>query len=127
MNMLRRALETGAALVVLLTVGTLMPTAAQGQDVELDRDRITQFAKAHMGLNDARDEFHGKVGRVHDEVGRTQAREEMIAQVAQILEGQELTQEQYDEITLIISLDADIRAMFEEVTLELAETGTSTR
>jgi hypothetical protein len=127
MNMLRRALETGAALVVLLMVGTLTPTAAQGQDVELDRDRITQFAKAHMGLNDVRDEFHGKVGRVHDEVGRTQARKEMLAQVAQILEGHELTQELYDEITLIISLDADTRAMFEEVTLELAETGTSTR
>ena len=127
MNMLRRALETGAALVVLLMVGTVMPTAAQGQDVELDRDRITQFATAHMGLNDARDEFHGKVGRVHDEVGRTQAREEMLAQVAQILEGQELTQDQYDEITLIISLDADIRAMFEEVTLELEEAGTGTR
>ena len=68
MNMLRRALETGAALVVLLMVGTLTPTAAQGQDIELDRDRITQFAKAHMCLNDVRDEFHGKVGRVHDEV-----------------------------------------------------------
>ncbi len=120
MNMLRRAMETGITLVVLVLMGVLLPTSSQAQDTEIGRDRMTQFARAHISLDAARDEFHGKVGRVHDEDGRTRARAEMVAQIAQILEEQDMTQEQYDEITLIISLDGDARALFEEVSAELA-------
>ena len=41
-----------------------------------------------------------------------------------ILEEAEMTREEYDQITLLISLDGDLRTMFEEVMVELEEEGT---
>ena len=99
------------------------PVSAQAEEQTLDRDRMTQFVRAHMAINDARDEFHGKVGRIHEEQGRERARQEMEAQVTAILEENEMTRERYDEITMIISLNGEMRTLFEEVVKELEETG----
>ncbi len=85
---------------------------------------MMQFARAHLAINDARDEFHGKVGRIHEEQGRERARQEMEVQVAEILETAEMTRERYDEITMLISLDGELRALFEQVLEEIAEEGT---
>lgn len=123
MNMRRRALDTGAAVVLLLAVGTLLPTPTQAQQVDWARESLTQFVRVHMALNEARDEFHGKVGRIHDENGRALARAELVAEAAQILEEQDMTREQYDEITLSISLDGKLRTLFEEIAAELTEEG----
>jgi len=79
------------------------------------------FAKAHMAINDARDEFHGQVGRVHDEQGRQRARREFEERIARTLEEHELTQEEYDQFILVISLDGEARAAFEEILAQLAE------
>lgn len=111
------------AIVALMSV--LIPSAARAQDAELDRERLTQFARAHVALTTARDVFHGKVGRVHDEDGRRRAREELVAQVAKVLAEHEMTQEEYDEITLTISLNGDVRAMFDEILATLATQGTT--
>jgi predicted transcriptional regulator len=93
--------------------------AAQDLEVELDRERMVEFARAHIAINDARDEFHGAVARVHDPEGRVRAREEVEATIEAILEEAEMTQEEYDQITLLISLDGELRTMFEEVMAEL--------
>jgi hypothetical protein len=84
---------------------------------------MTQYVRAHRVLNDARDEFHGKVGRLHDEQGRERARIEMEEQIAAGLEAHDLTRAEYDELTVLISLDGDTRTLFDEVMLELAEEG----
>lgn len=123
MKTLKRAAQGGATLVILALVGAMLPGSGQAQEVELERERMVQFARAHIAINDARDEFHGKVGRIHDEAGRARARVEMDAQVAEILLELEMTREGYDQITLIISLDGDIRAMFDEILVELEEEG----
>lgn len=123
MKTYRRVAESGAALVILLLAMATVPASAQTQETEPDRERLLQFAKAHIAFNAARDEFHGKVGRVHDEDGRQRAREELQRQVSGILVEQELTQEEYDEITLAISLDGDVRTMFDEILIELASEG----
>lgn len=123
MKTYRRVAESGAALVMLLMAMATLPASAQSQETEPDRERLLQFAKAHVAFNTARDEFHGKVGRVHDEDGRQRARVELQRQLAGILVERELTQEEYDEITLAISLDADVRAIFDEILIELASEG----
>ncbi len=120
MSNIRRARAVGAAVLALALAGAA-PAAGQADERPLDRERMTQYARAHGALNDARDEFHGKVGRVHDEQGRERARVEMEEQIAEALAAHELTQEEYDEITLLISLDGDARALFEEILAELAE------
>jgi len=101
------------------------PVAAQdaAQEIEMDRERMTEFVRAHIAINDARDAFHGAVARVHDQEGRTRAREEVEATIEGILEAQEMTRELYDEITLLISLDGDLRTMFDEILEELTATG----
>ena len=124
MKMFGRAIEVGAILATAASLCVASPHEASAQDVP-DLEALTEFARAHMAINDARDEFHGKIGRIHDEDGRLRAREEMKVQVAQILTDHELTQERYDEVTLTISLDGELRAVFEEILVQLAEEGTS--
>jgi hypothetical protein len=105
--------------------GTQRYYSAQAQEAPPDRERLTQFARAHIAINNARDEFHGKVARVHDEQGRERARQEMEVQVGEILSATAMTREEYDEIILIISLDGESRAMFDEILAELAEEGSA--
>lgn len=99
------------------------PGAAQDLQLEMDREQMVEFARTHIAINDARDEFHGAVARVHDPEGRIRAREEVEAAIEAILEEAEMTREEYDQITLLISLDGELRTMFEEVMAELEEEG----
>jgi hypothetical protein len=122
-----RTVSWGLGLLVLALASVANPVQAQteGEGVDLDRESLTQYAIAHGAINDARDEFHGKVARVHDAEGRLRAREEVEAAIVTILEGQEMTREEYDEVILLISLDGDFRVMFDEIMLELEELGTT--
>lgn len=116
-----------SALGLLLFGATVLsPSVIAAQDEEpivLDREAITQYARAHMALNDARDDFHGKIGRVHDEEGRSRARRELEEEIDQLLLQHEMTREYYDQVTLMISMDTEARATFEEVMVQLAEEG----
>ena len=87
----------------------------------MDTERLTRFAEAHLAINEARDEFHGEVARVHDEEGRLRAREEVDATLEEILAEHEMTRDEYDEFILLISLDGELRAAFEEVVAQLQE------
>jgi hypothetical protein len=117
----------GLAMALTLFLGA----PANAQDVEAtaaeeahevpDSARLAQFARAHLQINDARDEFHGQIARVHDEEGRLRAREEVDARIAEILEGQEMTQEEYDDFILLISLDGALRSQFDSIVAALAE------
>jgi vacuolar-type H+-ATPase subunit I/STV1 len=121
----RRTTSRGLLLLALALAGGTAPLAAQEEQAEpLTRERLTEFARAHLAINEVRDEFHGEVARVHDEEGRTRAREQVEEKIASILEEHELTREEFDEITLRISLDGELRAMFDEILVELAEEGT---
>jgi len=115
------ALSIHGCIVLMLSLIAFSPTGAAAQDAEPDRELLTRYAQAHIELNDARDEFHGKIGRVHDEEGRRRAREELEARVEEIFVEHEMTQEEYDDITLTISLDGAVRTMFEEILLALEE------
>lgn len=111
------------ALFALLTLGALSPVAAQAPESTLpvDEARLTQFAQAHIAINEARDEFHGQVARVHDEEGRRRAREEVDARIGEILEAHEMTQEEYDDFILLISLDGELRTAFDAKVVQLQE------
>ena len=127
MKMPRRAAQQAlilTAMALFAGLASANPLAAQDLDIEVDRERMVQFTRAHIAINDARDEFHGAVARVHDPEGRIRAREEVEATIETILEEAEMTREEYDQITLLISLDGELRTMFEEVMVELEEEGT---
>jgi vacuolar-type H+-ATPase subunit I/STV1 len=118
--------RTAAGGLLLLALGLSVGAApAVAQDEEpVTRERMTEFARAHLQISEIRDEFHGEVARVHDEEGRTRAREQVEEKISAVLEEHEMTREEFDEITLLISLDGELRAMFDEILAELAEEGT---
>jgi len=63
----------------------------------------------------------GQIGRLHEEQARLEARRRRNETVAQILEAEELTREEYDQLILIISIDAETREAFEKILAELRE------
>ncbi|MDH3269923.1 MAG: DUF4168 domain-containing protein [Gemmatimonadota bacterium] len=121
MTFQRRALGSSLALFALLALAG--PAAAWAQDAPPtpDREQLVRFAQVHLAINVARDEFHGAIARVHDAEGRNRAREEVDTKIAAILEEHEMTREEYDDFILLISLDGDLRASFEEVMAELQD------
>ena len=119
----------GRSLFALLFAVAAGSTSASAQvseeaDQEITREQMEHFARAHVAINEIRDEFHGEVARVHDAEGRQRAREQVEERITSVLEEHELTRERFDELTLMISLDGDLRAMFDEILVEIAEEGT---
>jgi len=114
---------SSAALFALIALLGVLPASLKAQQTteSMDRERLTQFAAAHLAINEARDEFHGQVARVHDEEGRLRAREEVDARIEEILTEHEMTREEYDEFILLISLDGELRAAFEEIVAQMEE------
>jgi hypothetical protein len=117
-----------AGLLVFLMVVAAAATPAAAQDAappetEVTPEHLEQFARAHIAVSAARDDFHGQVARVHDPEGRARAREEVEAKIRAILEEHEITREDFDALTLRISLDGELRARFEELLATLSGPG----
>ena len=80
MKMPRRAFLKAlvlTAVTALAGLASAKPIAAQDLDIAIDRERMVEFVRVHIAVNDVRDEFHGAVARVHDPEGRIRAREEV--------------------------------------------------
>ena len=124
MTHLERAIVRGTFLVLALVVGA--PAHVRAQDTApIDREQLTRFARAHMAMGAARDEFHAKLGRIHDDTGLVRARQELDARIAQILTENALSPERYGIITLVISQNEDVRTAFEEISRQLSGGGGS--
>lgn len=125
--MTRRILGRAFFALLLAVAAGQAPAAAQaveGSDEEVTREELEHFARAHVAINEIRDEFHGEVARVHDAEGRQRAREQVEERISAVLEEHEMTRERFDELTLMISLDGDLRTTFDEILAEIAEEGT---
>ena len=118
MTGLRRAMTRAVVLVLFLVSVASSGTGAQ--EAPLDREQLTRYARAHIALGAARDEFHAKIAGIHDDAGLARAREEMNARIAQILEENALTSEQYGVLTLLVSQNEVVRAVFDEISAGLA-------
>lgn len=126
--MARRTLTTSLALLAMTLAGGAIDAApvwaqdaAATEQVTVDSVTMLRFVRAHLEINNARDEFHGKLARVHDAEGRARAREEVEVRIKSVLEEQEMTRAVYDEIILRISLDGVMRTMFEETVAQLEQ------
>jgi polyphosphate kinase len=101
------------ALAVLLLAG--FASNARAQMAPLDREELTRYARAYLAMDAAREAYHARIARIHDDVGLARARAELDAELAQIFEEHAITSERYGEITLLISQDAALREVFEEI------------
>lgn len=121
MTHLSRATLRVALLAFLLMAGAAR--SGRSQEVPLDRDQLTRYARAYLALGAARDEYYAKIARIHDDLGLARAREELDGKLAQIYAENAITTEQYGVITLLVSQNEQVRAVFEEITRELRAGG----
>jgi hypothetical protein len=81
---------------------------------------MTIFVRAHIVINEQRDDFHAELGRTHELQERERIRALFQEGIQGILAENEMTQLEYDEITLVISIDEEQRLIFERILEELS-------
>ena len=114
---LARTTRRGVLLTLVLLAS--LAASARGQEPPLDRERLTRYAQAYVALDAARTEFHATIARIHDDLGLARARQDLDAKVAQIYLDHRFTSEEYGSITLLISQNEQVKAVFEGIVREL--------
>jgi len=114
----------GTAVIVAMTslfVVDPLPLAAQTQELpQVTTGRMTVFVEAHIAISEQRDDFHAELGRTHEPQERERIRVRFQERIQEILAENEMTQLEYDEITLVISIDEEQRLIFERILEELS-------
>lgn len=123
-----RAFSVAAVMVVMtsLFVVAPLPLAAQTQELpQVTTERMTVFVETHIAISEQRDDFHAELGRTHELQERERIRARFQERTQEILAENEMTQLEYDEITLVISIDEEQRLVFERMLEELSSGGGS--
>ena len=114
---------------VIISVTTLLlvkplPLVAQTQELpQVTTERMTVFVEAHIAISEQRDDFHAELGRTHELQERERIRARFQERIQEILTEHEMSQLEYDEITLVISIDEEQRLIFERMLEELSSGG----
>ena len=109
-----------------LCVVAPLPLEAQTQELpHVTTERMTVFVEAHIAISEQRDDFHAELGRTHELQERERIRARFQERTQEILADNEMTQLEYDEITLVISIDEEQRLIFERMLEELSSGGGS--
>ena len=123
-----KALNVTAVIVSMTTLLLVKPLPLVGQAQELPQvttERMTVFVKAHIAISEQRDDFHAELGRTHELQERERIRARFQERIQEILAEHEMSQLEYDEITLVISIDEEQRLVFERILAELSSGGDS--
>lgn len=112
-----------ASLAVFAPAGEVEAQAEQtAESATLTDERLTQYATLHLAITEARDEFQAAKAAVHDREARERLREEMDERLHGLYEEHEMTKEEYDGITFMVSIDNDVRSRLEEIITTLNAT-----
>ena len=123
-----RAFSVTAVMVVMTWLFVVAPLPLEAQTQELPQvttERMTVFVEAHIAISEQRDDFHAELGRTHELQERERIRARFQERTQEILAENEMTQLEYDEITLVISIDEEQRLIFERMLEELSSGGGS--
>ena len=123
-----RAFSVTAVMVVMTWLFVVAPLPLEAQTQELPQvttERMTVFVEAHIAISEQRDDFHAELGRTHELQERERIRARFQERTQEILADNEMTQLEYDEITLVISIDEEQRLVFERMLEELSSGGGS--
>ena len=118
-----RAFSVTAVMVVMTWLFVVAPLPLEAQTQELPQvttERMTVFVEAHIAISEQRDDFHAELGRTHELQERERIRARFQERTQEILADNEMTQIEYDEITLVISIDEEQRLIFERILEELS-------
>ena len=123
-----KALNVTAVIVSVTTLLLVkpLPLVAQTQELpQVTTERMTVFVEAHIAISEQRDDFHAELGRTHELQERERIRARFQERIQEILTEHEMSQLEYDEITLVISIDEEQRLVFERILAELSSGGDS--
>ena len=123
-----KALNATAVIVSMTTLLLVkpLPLVAQTQELpQVTTERMTVFVEAHIAISEQRDDFHAELGRTHELQERERIRARFQERIQEILTEHEMSQLEYDEITLVISIDEEQRLIFERILEELSSSGDS--
>ena len=123
-----RAFSVTAVMVVMTWLFVVAPLPLEAQTQELPQvttERMTVFVEAHIAISEQRDDFHAELCRTHELQERERIRARFQERTQEILADNEMTQLEYDEITLVISIDEEQRLIFERMLEELSSGGGS--
>ena len=118
-----KALNATAVIVSMTTLLLVkpLPLVAQTQELpQVTTERMTVFVEAHIAISEQRDDFHAELGRTHELQERERIRARFQERIQEILAEHEMSQLEYDEITLVISIDEEQRLIFERILEELS-------
>lgn len=121
-----KALNVTAVIVSVTTLLLVkpLPLVAQTQELpQVTTERMTVFVEAHIAISEQRDDFHAELGRTHELQERERIRARFQERIEEILTEHEMSQLEYDEITLVISIDEEQRLIFERMLEELSSGG----
>ena len=121
-----KALNATAVIVSMTTLLLVkpLPLVAQTQELpQVTTERMTVFVEAHIAISEQRDDFHAELGRTHELQERERIRARFQERIQEILTEHEMSQLEYDEITLVISIDEEQRLIFERMLEELSSGG----
>ena len=118
-----KALNATAVIVSMTTLLLVkpLPLVAQTQELpQVTTERMTVFVEAHIAISEQRDDFHAELGRTHELQERERIRARFQERIQEILTEHEMSQLEYDEITLVICIDEEQRLIFERILEELS-------
>ena len=121
-----KALNVTAVIVSMTTLLLVkpLPLVAQTQELpQVTTERMTVFVEAHIAISEQRDDFHAELGRTHELQERERIRARFQEKIQEVLAEHEMSQLEYDEITLVISIDEEQRLIFERILEELSSGG----
>jgi len=121
-----KALNVTAVIVSVTTLLLVkpLPLVAQTQELpQVTTERMTVFVEAHIAISEQRDDFHAEQGSTHELQERERIRARFQERIEEILTEHEMSQLEYDEITLVISIDEEQRLIFERMLEELSSGG----
>ena len=114
-------ISSASLLAVLVFCAYVPPLSAQGQEIpEVSTERMTIFVQAHIAITELRDDFHAEIARTHEPQERDRMRANFQEGSAEILADKQMGQVEYDEITLVISIDEEQSSIFEQLLEELS-------
>ncbi|MDZ7778906.1 MAG: hypothetical protein U5R14_03075 [Gemmatimonadota bacterium] len=127
-----RARLLGFALFAAAVAVGGLPDRAEAQAAQqtadapsVSEERLTTYATLHRAIQEAQEEFQAEKASVHETDARERLREEMDERLAALYEEHEMTKEEYDGITFLLSVDNEARSRFEEIVASLDGTDDS--
>jgi hypothetical protein len=125
----------GAVLAALALSTVVIPSSLHAQEQEQTQEQelpqavqaqLRVYANVYLAMVTARDDFQREMGHSHDEQERDRLRQGLRERQAEILVENELTAEEYEHITLQVSIDAQHRELFDQILEELSGNGAGT-